>query len=31
MEILELKNTRNKRQISVDALNIKMEERGENQ
>lgn len=28
-EILELKNTRNKRQISVDAFNIKMKEREE--
>ena len=29
MEILELKNTRSKRQISVDTLNIKMKEREE--
>lgn len=29
MEILEPKSTRNKRQISVDAFNIKMEEREE--
>lgn len=29
MEILELKNTRSKRQISVDTLNIEMKEREE--